>query len=74
MLGHLGMQCRRYMAVRVECQADGAVAKQFLDDLRMYSSREQVGSRSVAKIVNPDVGQVGLDEGAMKFAVDTTAV
>jgi hypothetical protein len=56
MLGHLGIQCRRYMAIRVQCQADGAVAKEFLHDLRMYSSREQVGSSRVAKIVNPDVG------------------
>lgn len=80
-VGNLGMQSRRHVAIGVERQTDRAVSEQVLNDLWMDSSRKQMGgsridalSRHGSRLTNAvrghdsEQGLVTLDELERKLA------
>jgi len=53
------MKGRSEVAVGVECQSDGAVAEQILDDLGVRPRLEEDACRRVAKVMDANVREAG---------------
>src|SRR5712664_3123511 len=60
------MQGGSHMAIGVQRQRDRTVAEEFLDDLGMNATIEQMRGGSVPEVVDPDSWECGLIEGSMK--------
>ena len=57
------------MGVGVESDGDGGVAQQFLNELRVDSTRQQDGGAGVAQVVETDLWQSGLIQQRLERAL-----
>ena len=64
------MKCRSDMAVSIECQLDGAVTEQVLDDLRVRACFQQHAGGAVSKVVYPDTGQARMMQRLRERPID----
>jgi hypothetical protein len=54
MLGYFCMPGGGDVAVSIECEGYGAVPEEFLHDLGMHATSEEVSRRGVSQVVDPE--------------------